>query len=181
MFSFLGKIFLLIRRFKNYYIKKYQKTKLYFCGKDVYIGDNCTFTYENVLIGNKTSIGKNCVIQSKHGKIIIGENVMLGPGVNIHGGDHPIHEIGKKLYECSKEGCYDGEVIIENDCWIGANAIILKKVKIGTGSIVGAGSIVTKDIPPYSVYVGSHSSKIYQRFNDDDLMKHINFLKEREM
>ena len=80
-------------------------------------------------IGEKVYIGPNAVFQSTYGKIKIGNHVMFGPGVNIHGGNHKINEIGKLLKHTSeKKMGDDGIVTIEDDCWIGANAIILTNV-----------------------------------------------------
>ncbi len=56
--------------------------------------------------------------------------------------------------------CSWGGVIIEDDCWIGAGAIILNGITIGKGSVVGAGSVVTKDVPPYTIVAGNPARKI---------------------
>lgn len=104
---------------------------------------------------------------------------MFGPGVHIHGGNHKIYEIGRYLKDASpKEIGEDGEIIIDDDCWIGACAIILKGVHIGQGSIIGAGAIVTKDIPPYSIYVGSTTPTIRQRFSQEEVQEHERLLKK---
>ena len=98
---------------------------------------------------------------------------MFGPGVHIHGGNHKIREVGKLLKHTSdKLPGEDGKVIIEDDCWIGANAIILAGVTIGTGSVIGAGAIVTKNIPSYSVYTGVPNIKLRTRFTQQELIDH---------
>ena len=146
-------------------------------GKDVYIGKDGIFTYENIEIGNDVYIGANAVFQSSYGKIIIGNHIMFGPGVNIHGGSHKIREIGALMkHTAEKQQGDDGVVIIEDDCWIGANAIILSNVTIGKGSVIGAGAVVTKDIPPYSIYTGTPSVKIRQRFTQEELEEHNKIL-----
>ena len=86
-----------IRRFNNYCLKKYLTCKFSSVGKNVYIGNNGIFTYRNIEIGNDVSIGANAVFQSSFGKIVIGDHVMFGPGVHIHGGNHKINEVGKLL------------------------------------------------------------------------------------
>jgi len=167
-----------IRRFNNYCLKKYLTCKFSSVGKNVYIGNNGIFTYRNIEIGNDVSIGANAVFQSSFGKIVIGDHVMFGPGVHIHGGNHKINEVGKLLkHTTEKQPGDDGTVLIEEDCWIGANAIILSNVTIGKGSVIGAGAIVTKSIPPYSVYTGSPSMKLRNRFSDNELNEHIKLLK----
>lgn len=180
MIELIGKFFINIERLKNYCIKKYLKKQFKACGKNVYIGSGCTFTGKNISIGEDVSIGKNCCMSTTNGEIVIGNHVMFGPGVHIHGGNHKIHELGKFMKEIRKtENDYDGKVIIEDDVWIGANAIILKGVKIGGGSVVGAGSVVSKDIPEYSIYTGVSEPIIRDRFTAEEKMKHLELLTER--
>ena len=135
------------------------------------------FTYENIEIGDDVYIGANAVFQSSYGKIKIGSHVMFGPGVHIHGGNHKIYEIGVLMKHATKKmPGDDGIIIIEDDCWIGANSLILANVTIGKGSVIGAGSIVTKNVPPYSVYTGVPSQRIRSRFTKDELEKHNKIL-----
>lgn len=61
---------------------------------------------------------------------------------------------------------------IEDDVWIGCNVTILKGVRIGRGSVIGAGSVVVKDIPPYTIHVGSNGVKEKRRFNDIQIIEH---------
>ena len=61
---------------------------------------------------------------------------------------------------------------IEDDVWIGANAIILRGVKIGKGSVIAAGSVVTKDVERYCIYGGVPAKKIRQRFTDEQIEEH---------
>ena len=61
---------------------------------------------------------------------------------------------------------YDRDVVIEAVCWIGTRAIILKGVTVGRGSVIGAGAIVTRDVPPYSIYVGVPDVRVYPRFTE---------------
>ena len=81
--------------------------------------------------------------------ITFGDNVMVAPNVTISTGAHPIlPELRVKTYQ------YNLPVVIEDGVWIGAGAIILPGVTIGENSVIGAGSVVTKDIPPNVVAVG---------------------------
>ena len=66
----------------------------------------------------------------------------------------------------------DGTVIINDDCWIGACAIILKGVEIGKGSVIGAGSIVTESIPEYCIYTGSAVPLLRRRFTEEEVEIH---------
>lgn len=63
----------------------------------------------------------------------------------------------------------DGTVVIGNDVWIGANAVILPNVKIGDGAIIGAGAIVTKDVEPYTIVVGVPAKPIRKRYTDEEI------------
>ena len=180
MIAMIGKLFINAERLKNYCIKKYYKKQFKSCGKNVYIGNGCSFTCNAISIGNDVSIGRNCCMQSTHGEIIIGNHIMFGPGVHIHGGNHKIHEIGKLMKEVEKtDSDSDGKVIIEDDVWIGANAIILKGVTIGKGSVVGAGAIVSKDVPRYSIYTGSPEPLLRARFSEEEIERHESCLRER--
>lgn len=82
--------------------------------------------------------------------MVIGDRVMLGTGVSIFTAGHDTSILSRRKYVE-----FGHPVFIEDDCWIGGNVIILPGVRIGQGSTIGAGSIVTKDIPPFSVAVGS--------------------------
>ncbi len=149
--SILGRIILWFRRASEYFIRQYYFTRIAKCGKKVYIGKNSILSCENIEIGDDVYIGPNCVLQSSYGKIVIGNHVMFGPGVNIHGGNHRINEIGKLLkHTTEKKPGDDGVITIEDDCWIGANSIILTNVTIGTGSVIGAGSVVARSVPQCS-------------------------------
>lgn len=122
-----------VYRILRYCVKYSRKSKFAECGENVNIGNRCVFTEQTLFVGSHVRIGDDCCFKSAHGAIRIGSHVMFGPGVHIHGGDHPVHEIGILLDECEKPEDCDGEVVIEDDCWIGARSIILKGVTIGKG------------------------------------------------
>lgn len=116
---------------------------------------------------------------STRANVYIGDDVMFGPGVTIITGNHRTDLVGKAMKSVTDEEKLpenDEDVIIENDVWVGANAMILKGVTIGEGSIIGAGSIVTKDVPPYTIYIGVHSPTEYRRFTDEQLLEHKRLL-----
>lgn len=108
----------------------------------------------NVKLGKYSSIGINCSIGSE---TVIGDYVMMGPDVYIFTVNH---ETSDTLIPMKKQGNTTVRgVTIGNDVWIGARSIILPGIKIGDGAIIGAGSVVTKDVPPYAV-VGGNPAKI---------------------
>lgn len=116
-------------------------------------------------IGNNSAIGLNARIS---GPLSIGDDVMMGPNVSIYTQNHETENIHKpmRLQTAPKE-----KVTIGNDCWIGANAIILPGVTIGNGAIVGAGAVVAKDVPDYAIVGGVPAKIIKMREERKDLPK----------
>ncbi|MEH7299390.1 acyltransferase [Neobacillus drentensis] len=110
-------------------------------------------------IGNSSAIGALCYIGCA-GEINIGNNVMLGPNVNIIAENHVFDDISIPI---KKQGVVQKGIIIEDDCWIGSGATILDGVKVGKGSVIAAGSVVTKDVPPFSVVGGIPAKLIKTR------------------
>lgn len=91
------------------------------------------------------------------GKVVIGDHVMMGPGVQIYAAYHPLDPIERSSgYE------FGGPVSIGHRVWIGGGAMILANVSIGDGAVIGAGSVVTKDIPANVVAVGNPCRVIRQ-------------------
>lgn len=109
----------------------------------------------NIFIGKRVYINVNCIILDVC-KVEIGSNVLIGPGVHIYTASHPQNAMERKTT------CFGKPVKIGNDCWIGGNSIILPGISIGEGSIVGAGSVVTKDIPANVMAVGNPAKVIKQ-------------------
>lgn len=182
LYSVLGKIMYSLLRATKYFIKQYQTIKFDHYGDFCYLGSDCHFVgSDKIVIGNHVYIGNKCVFQTTHGKIVIGNHVMFGPGVNIHNGNHIYNKIGKFMDENTKPDDWDdGTIHIEDDVWIGANAVILGKVKIGEGSIVGAGSIVTHNVTPYTIVAGNPVQLLGYRFKEHDLKLHRQLIKERK-
>lgn len=107
---------------------------------------------------------------------------MFGPGVTIVSGNHRINVLGKYMSEIAdsmKEDTDDQDICIKNDVWIGCNAVILKGVTIGEGAVIAAGSIVSKDVPPYAVVGGSPARVLKYRFSEAVQMEHKNILSTR--
>lgn len=112
-----------------------------------------------------TEIGNHSTISS-YNKIIIGKNVLTGPHVFIS--DHN-HEYADPDIPVCMQGvrCKDSDkIVIGEGTWIGTNAVIVGNIRIGKHSVIGANSVVTKDIPDYCVAVGI-PAKIIKRYNID--------------
>ncbi|MCL4262481.1 MAG: acyltransferase [Anaerolineae bacterium] len=101
-------------------------------------------------IGNNSAVGAYSFIGAQGG-IEIGDNVIMGPRVNLHAENHIYEDLGLpiRLQGETRQG-----IIVEDDCWIGSGTIILDGVHIKQGCVIAAGSVVTKDIPAYSVVAG---------------------------
>lgn len=120
---------------------------------------------------------------AKNMDIVVGDHVQFGPytdvACNIHFGNYiligaRVSFVGRRdhRFDIPGQRIWDGErvegepTIVGNDVWIGTGSIVLNGVHIGEGAIVAAGSVVTKDIPPYEIWGGNPAVKIRNRFND---------------
>lgn len=108
-------------------------------------------------IGKKVYIGERVIIIDKlsdKNNLIIGDRVSIAPGsIFVTSSDPNFSRIGPYVKTVN------GKIVIEDDAWIGAGAIILPDIKVGTGAIVGAGAVVTKNIEPYSIVTGIPAKK----------------------
>lgn len=130
------------------------------------VADRCNFS-GNINIGYATTLGCNNFF---HGDISIGKYCQIGADVAIHTTNHPIEflstYINKKLFDGDlKQLKTTGRVIIGNDVWIGHRVIIVGNVTIGNGAILAAGSVVTKDVSPYTIVAGIPAKEVRQRFS----------------
>ena len=129
-------------------------------GNKIFLDDNVEVrnrTNEEATIGDFVSINRNTVIR---GKVNIGESVSIAPNCMIIGANHHFEDTKKSIKE---QGVEAKGIVIGPDVWIGANCCVLDGVTIGKGSVIGAGSIVTKSIPPMSIAVGNPCRVIKQR------------------
>ena len=126
----------------------YLKGNLAYCGEDVKLYPRVSIIIpETVNIGSHTHIGENVHIRGG-AKVTIGEWCQIANNTIIVTGNHIVDGglyYGRNIFK---------EIEIDNNVWIGANAIILPGVKIKENSVVGAGSVVTKDVPPNSMVAG---------------------------
>jgi acetyltransferase-like isoleucine patch superfamily enzyme len=131
-------------------------------GSNVYIGHYAIlrgYAGNEMTIGDDTWIGQFCYINSAGG-VRIGSCVGIGPGVKIMSSKHGEEGRDVPILLCDLEFA---RVVVEDDCDIGMGAIILPGVTVGKGSQVGAGSVVTKNVPPYAVVAGVPARKIKER------------------
>jgi maltose O-acetyltransferase len=113
----------------------------------------------NISLGSKVFLNFNCIILDP-GAVIIGSNVLLGPSVQIYTATHPMSASERLNYlEFARP------VKVGSDVWVGGGAIICPGVRIGTKSVIGAGSVVTHDIPA-GVFASGNPCRIIRELND---------------
>lgn len=180
--KFLYKIVLLIKKaFNKLIVNPIKRSLVSECGKSVYFGNNVKISgWENVHIGNNVVLGPECMFLTTKSEIFIGDNVMFGPRVSVITGDHRTDLVGKFMISVTNDEKLpenDLPVFFSGDNWIGANATILKGVTIGEGAVIAANSLVTKNVPAYSVVAGVPAKVIKMRFTSEQLIKHKQILK----
>ncbi|MCF8199349.1 MAG: acyltransferase [Sulfuritalea sp.] len=114
--------------------------------RGVYLG-----AFAPLRIGDRTDINRNASIDAR-GAVSIGQDVMIGPYAQIIAYQHVFSDPARPM---NTQGLKSGPITIGDDVWIGAGAIILADVAIGCGSVVGAGAVVTRSCPPYSILAGA--------------------------
>ncbi len=129
-----------------------------FRGKGIGIGRSTRIGFPwNIIFAPNTHIGNNTQISCiQYGDLVIGSNVMISPYVMITA---TVHDFEDTDVPMQLQGLHSKKVVIEDDVWLGGKSIILPGVTIGRGSIVAAGSIVTKDVPPFAI-VGGNPAKV---------------------
>lgn len=145
-----------------------------------------TDQHPGIDIGADSMVLESSVLNANQGHIRVGAHAWLGPFTLIYGnggvdiGDHVLiaahsainsisHHAERTDMPMAEQGIYCDPVRIEDDVWLGLGVTVLQGVTIGRGSIVGAGSLVNKDIPPYSIAVGTPAKVIRQRRQDERL------------
>ncbi|MBW8686730.1 acyltransferase [Chitinophaga rhizophila] len=114
----------------------------------------------DVLIGEGVQIGiANVII----GPVTIADNVIIAQNVVMSGLNHGYQDIHTPI---GKQPCTTNEIYVGADSWIGANVVLTAGVRIGKHAVVAAGSVVTKDVPPYSVVAGN-PAKLVKQYNDE--------------
>lgn len=138
------------------------------CGKNVRVAKGSFSGIQNIEIGNNVFLGTGFALLSSRAKIIIGDDVMFGPGVTVVTGDHRTDILDRPMItvtDSEKITDNDKDVVFEGDNWVGANAIILKGVTVGKGSVISAGAVVTHNVPAYAI-VGGVPAKVIRMRNE---------------
>lgn len=115
----------------------------------------------HIEVGKNFFANYNCTILDV-AKVVIGDNCQMAPNVAIYTAGHPIHPLSRNsMYE------YGQEVAIGDNVWIGGNTVILPGVHIGSNTVIGAGSVVTKDLPDWAIAAGN-PCRVIRRITDED-------------
>lgn len=132
-------------------------------GSNVIFNKNC-YVYSHdggiLIIGNNFSMNNNSQLGASFGKIIIGDDCAIAPNCVLRASNHTFDSTDIPF---NKQGHTYGEIIIRNDVWISSNCVITANTSIGKSSIIGAGSVVTKDVEPYSIMGGVPAKIIRKR------------------
>lgn len=163
--------------YHNYF--SFSRSKLGYCHPSVQLGANFTvggakniFLYEGVSIGGGH-------ISATNAKFVMKKNSVSSTGLMVRTGNH-MQEVGKwfryidDAYKLSHSapGEYDKDVTVEEDVWLGVNVTLLSGVTVGRGSIVAAGAVVSKDVPPYSIVGGVPAKFIKFKWNINQILEH---------
>jgi len=137
--------------------------------ENISLGDNVSFMKNSyiyahdgggLIIGDNFTMNTNSQLGASFGKIIIGNYCAIGPNCVLRAANH---KFDNPNIPFRRQGHKYGEIIIEDDVWIASNSVITANTKIGKGSVIAAGSVVTKNVKPYSVAGGVPAKLIKKR------------------
>ena len=173
MNQWLGKLLQLARRVVRRCLMFAYRPLFERIGRNVWFDPFGEYSFENISIGDDCYLGPGTKILASETKVTIGSKVMFGPDVLLIGGDHNSSVVGKYMFDVKNKRPEDDQPItIETDVWIGARVTILKGVRIGTGSIVAAGAVVSKSVPDYSIAAGIPAKVIKPRWTESEIATH---------
>lgn len=159
-----------VRKFRCFYwAKRYGLKNI---GINVLLSSNVDID-KNTILRDYVFIGPGCIIGAG---VEIDKYTMLGPGVKIIGNDHVYNN-------CSLPIIFSGRPAQKNtyigrDVWIGANSVVMRGISIGDGAIIGAGSVVTKNVESYSISCGVPAKHIKNRFNFENKNTHFKIISQ---
>ena len=112
-----------------------------------------------VSVGDDVYLGDGVQLYAWNERIVIGSNVLIAAGARLITRKHGFADVGRPI---ATQGYDNAPIVIEDDVWIGFQAVILPGVTLGRGSIVGAGAVVTRDVEPYTI-VGGVPARLIRR------------------
>ncbi|MEO8327054.1 MAG: acyltransferase [Nitrospirota bacterium] len=129
------------------------------CGTDIIVKQQAYFGKGNqVVIGDRSQLGENLKAESD---LTVGDDVLMGPDIIMMSSSHAFHRLDMQI---NQQGALPRRpIIIGNDVWIGTRVIILPGIQVGDHAIIGAGSVVTKNVPPLAIVAGNPAKIIRSR------------------
>ena len=129
------------------------------CGQDVNVEHGAWFgSGKGIRLGDRSDLGMDALIM---GPLTVGADVMMGPRCVLISDNHATSDTGRPM---NRQGYVPSRaIVVEDDVWIGAGVTILPGVRVGRGSVVGAGAVVTKDVPAWSVAAGNPARVVRTR------------------
>lgn len=164
-------------RIKNRCEKDYLHSKLGMLGKNSYlINPKVCLHPEKIFLYDNAGVlaGASFIISEKHGgSFIMKEQSGASQNLTVITGLHG-YKVGEWSRDCvlSREFDVDKDVVVEEDVRIGANVTLLPGVSVGRGSIIGACSVVTKNVPPYSIVAGNPARVLRYKFTKEEIVEH---------
>jgi len=143
-------------------------------GKQVHVQLGCYFggAEPEVMMGDRVGIGFDCFFLCK---CTIGSDVLMASNIHfVNRNDHRYDVVGKSVWSSGRGPA--GRVTVEDDVWIGQSVTILAPLTIGRGAVIAAGSVVVKDVPPYSIVAGVPARVIKMRFRPEQIAEHERLL-----
>lgn len=124
--------------------------------------------HNDIEFGERVQFGANCII---HCDAKFGNHILIARNVSFVGkDDHRIDVIGKFIWDSPRGDSY--KTVVEDDVWIGHGSIIIAGITIGRGSVIAAGSVVTRDVPRYSIVAGVPAKVMDMRFSTTEIVEH---------
>jgi acetyltransferase-like isoleucine patch superfamily enzyme len=125
----------------------------------------------NISLGDNVFVGSRCFISVPNVRLSIGDDTVIGPELCVMGGDHRF-DLAGTLYGDTKALGFNEPISIGCNVWIGARVTILKGVRIGDAAIIGAGSVVTRDVPSHAITAGNPARQLRWRFEGEARRRH---------
>lgn len=170
-------LFRFLKGFKTWhsqYVSSLNRKKFGFISEDVYLQPPLVFSNpKNVFLYGDNGL-KDAKIYTTNAKFVMMPHSGAAEGLRVSTGNHAmiLGRFYRSITEKEKPLGYDKDVVVESDVWIGRNVILLAGVHIGRGCTIGAGAVVTKDMPPYTVCVGVPAKPIKFKWTIEQIIEH---------
>lgn len=163
---------IVIRMYKRIF-PEYKLNEIGKKGKGVVIASKSELITRNLFLDDYVVLQGHINFISNKGKLFVKKYSVISAECIIIPGAHKL-KVGVPFYYSAQHhiGDCENDIIINEDCWVGAGCILLPGITIGRGAVIGAGSVVTKDIPPYAVAVGSPARVIASKFTLEEIIVH---------